>query len=70
MEKQTPDISKKNPYWIDRERYYELKHFCLQYRYWKRRLKDTNLYPSLKREIKTNDISDPVTRAVLMRELH
>lgn len=26
-----PDISKKNPYWIDRHRYYELKHFCLQY---------------------------------------
>lgn len=23
-------------YWIDRHRYYELKHFCLQYPLWKR----------------------------------
>ena len=26
-----PEISEKNKYWIDRHRYYELKHFCLQY---------------------------------------
>lgn len=23
-----------NRYWIDRERYFELKHFCLQYKNW------------------------------------
>lgn len=28
------DISKKNAYWIDKHRYYELKHFCLQYPIW------------------------------------
>ena len=28
------DISKKNAYWIDKHRYYELKHFCLQYPFW------------------------------------
>lgn len=28
------DISKKNAYWIDKHRYYELKHFCLQYPVW------------------------------------
>ena len=32
------DISAKNPYWISRHRYYELKHFCLQYPEWKREL--------------------------------
>lgn len=26
-----PELSVKNPYWISRERYYELKHFCMQY---------------------------------------
>lgn len=31
-----PEVSEKNPYWIDRHRYYELKHFCLQYPSWKR----------------------------------
>lgn len=30
-----PEISGKNKYRIDRHRYYELKHFCLQYPIWK-----------------------------------
>lgn len=35
MTKLKPELSKKNRYWISRHRYYELKHFCLQYREWK-----------------------------------
>lgn len=31
-----PEISGKNPYWLERHRYYELKHFCLQYPIWKK----------------------------------
>ena len=31
-----PEISKGNPYYISKHRYYELKHFCLQYKDWKR----------------------------------
>lgn len=31
-----PVISKKNKYWIDKHRHYELKHFCLQYPSWKK----------------------------------
>lgn len=31
-----PELSKKNPYWISKHRYYELKHFCLQYPEWER----------------------------------
>jgi hypothetical protein len=30
------ELSEKNKYWIDKHRYYELKHFCLQYPIWKR----------------------------------
>ena len=30
------EISEKNKYYIDKHRYYELKHFCLQYNEWKR----------------------------------
>lgn len=30
------ELSKKNPYWIDKHRYYELKHFCMQYPLWKK----------------------------------
>lgn len=29
------EVSKKNPYWIEKHRYYGLKHFCLQYPIWK-----------------------------------
>lgn len=35
-----PEISKKNRYWIDKHRHYELKHFCLQYPTWKREIID------------------------------
>lgn len=30
-----PELSEKNKFWIERHRYYELKHFCLQYPIWK-----------------------------------
>lgn len=31
-----PELSTKNKYYIDKHRYYELKHFCLQYKQWKK----------------------------------
>ena len=31
-----PEISEKSKYYIDKHRYYELKHFCLQYKEWKK----------------------------------
>ena len=30
------ELSNKNKYWIERHRYYELKHFCMQYSIWKK----------------------------------
>ena len=30
-----PELSVNNRYWIEKHRYYELKHFCLQYPLWK-----------------------------------
>lgn len=30
------ELSEKNKYWISKHRYYELKHFCLQYPLWKK----------------------------------
>ena len=29
-----PEVSKRNEYWISKNRYYELRHFCLQYKEW------------------------------------
>ena len=31
-----PEISKKSQYYISRHRYYELKHFCMQYKEFKK----------------------------------
>ena len=31
-----PELSEKSKYWIERHRYYELKHFCMQYPMWKK----------------------------------
>lgn len=31
-----PETSGKNKYWVEKHRYYELKHFCLQYPIWKK----------------------------------
>ena len=33
-----PEISKRRSEWISKHRYYELKHFCLQYPEWKKKI--------------------------------
>lgn len=63
-----PKLSVKNPYWIDKHRYYELKHFCLQYPAWKRAYADYNgpSVSSINRSPSTNDYSNPTAdRAIL-----
>lgn len=30
------EVSENNKYWIDKHRYYELMHFCLQYQIWRK----------------------------------
>lgn len=60
-----PELSPKNCYWIEKHRYYELKHFCLQYPTWKRKYNSLISYPSSWPQpippTKTNAISDPIT---------
>ena len=36
------ELSEKNKYFIDKHRYYELKHFCLQYNEWKKAYSNCN----------------------------
>lgn len=63
-----PELSLKNCYWIEKHRYYELKHFCLQYPSWKRKYNSLIVYPSswpsLVPPTKTNVINEPVTKNV------
>lgn len=64
--KTRPELSLHNPYWIDRHRYYELKHFCLQYPLWK---KSRSAVDGTKKAVitsilnsKTNVINSPTER--------
>lgn len=62
-----PEISEKNKYYIDRHRYYELKHFCLQYPLWRKNYNtidgySTNVALGNTRIAKTNTVVDPVYR--------
>ena len=41
-----PKLSLKNKYYISKERYYELKHFCLQYSEWCREISKLKLFRS------------------------
>lgn len=69
-----PEISLKNKYWIDRHRYYELKHFCLQYPAWKQKLATLNSLAQNKiHETTTSPTgkhSSPVETAAEMREVY
>ncbi len=69
-----PEVSEKNPYYINRERYYELKHFCRQYPIWKKayhaldglskRPADLELFNN------PNRTGDPTVRCVEARDVY
>ena len=41
------ELSGKNPYHVDKNRYYELKYFCLQYPTWKKIYNDLAFMPTI-----------------------
>ena len=69
-----PELSIKNKYWIERHRYYELKHFCLQYPIWKKAylsLDGLSKRPSdLMVFSKTGKIDDPTAKCAEAREFY
>ena len=66
-----PELSTKNPYWIEKHRYYELKHFCLQYPIWKKAyasLSGLATRPTDLALFKTSNLlSDPTARCAVAR---
>lgn len=60
-----PELSPKNKWHIPKHRYYELKHFCLQYPDWKKACMDAIRYPE-SASIKSKNVewSDPVLKSV------
>lgn len=63
-----PEPSPKNKYWIEKHRYYELKHFCLQYPIWKKAYDSLDGLSRRSRDlaefIKSDDVSDPTAKCV------
>ncbi len=54
------EISKSNDYYISKHRYYELKHFCLQYPEWKKAINEISYIKmhATSEKVQTSDISD------------
>ena len=65
-----PQLSIRNPYWIERHRYYELKHFCLQYKIWKSYILEIDGMKSknFPDGIFGKNFSNPTLKAVELRE--
>lgn len=59
-----PELSERSKYWIEKHRYYELKHFCLQYPLWRKAYANLNSMQSIRYDLagptKTNIINKPV----------
>ena len=70
----SPEVSKKNKYWIERHRYYELKHFCMQYPIWKKAydgIDGMSRQPAnLEAIVKITGTSDPTAKCAEAREFY
>lgn len=63
-------ISENNKYWISKHRYYELKHFCLQYLDWKKAyagIDNLAVSNSNLDKISSNSISDITSKCAVAK---
>ena len=70
MSRIRPNISTKNKYHISRHKYYELKHFCLQYPEWRKELLEAMPIiqsPKISRVGYSGNFSDPTGEAAVRR---
>lgn len=64
-----PEVSKDNPYWISRHRYYELKHFVKQFPEWNAAVIATDAFAKHPESISfISDVSDPTAKCAIARE--
>lgn len=64
------ELSSKNKYWIGKHRYYELKHFCLQYPSWVKAyisVQDICASNQLNAIASTNTHSDPTSKCAIAK---
>ena len=67
-------LSTKNKYWIDKHRYYELKHFCLQYPLWKQsyaEITDSTIPLSMVGGMATSNLpGDPTGKRAMLKTFY
>ena len=64
------ELSNKSKWHISKERYYELKHFCLQYPEWKRKLIDIQ-YTAISRQLSIDKMfTNPTEQRAIEREVY
>jgi hypothetical protein len=59
-----PELSEKNRWWISKHRYYELRHFCLQYPEWKKQVAEIDglhAHDPSKERVNEGRTSDPTS---------
>lgn len=61
-----PKISERSKFWISKHRYYELKHFSMQYPEWKKLYRELDGSPSAAQIdricVNSGEVSDPTAR--------
>lgn len=62
------EVSQNNKYYINKHRYYELKHYCMQYDLWKKELTMINIYPDPTLKSGSTGPSNPTQNIVERRE--
>lgn len=69
-----PELSVNNQYWVEKHRYYELKHFCLQYPMWKKTCNTLDGWQRTYKEMSiitdNNTPSDPTAICAESREYY
>ena len=66
------EISEKNKYYIDKHRHYELKHFCLQYKEWKKeyaKCNDAIIFASQIDRLPTDNTPSDITAKYAMQKI-
>lgn len=66
-------ISEKNKYYIDKHRYYELKHFCLQYNEWKKAYASCNdavIFASSMEKTPSTNIPSDLTAKYAIKKMY
>lgn len=63
-------LSTNNKYYVETHRYYELKHFCLQYHNWKREYHELDGLSQCTDEDEIKDHKDPTYDAAVKRLLY